>query len=192
MNKKELLIVGAVLVLLVASVAAWMYQGRTSNGLFGSNDNNGSISPDSDGDAVMCAQDTMQCANGDYVARTPPDCRFVCPDVSATPIVADTSGTLVVRIGESGKPSSKSTVEINPMGILEDSRCPVDVQCIQAGTVRVRATVLSGTVSSTADFKLGEPLNVGGETITLVEVAPVKDTRKPITYSDYRFTFKIK
>lgn len=191
MNKKELLIVGAVLVLLVTAVAAWMYGSRTTSGVTGGGTSNEVVSPTDGGAPGVCAQDMMQCANGDFVPRTPPDCRFVCPGVSATPLVADNSGTLVIRIGESGKLSEKSTLEISPMGILEDSRCPVDVQCIQAGTVRVRANVIIGTVTSTADFKLGEPLNVGGKTITLVEVAPVKNTKKPITYSDYRFTFKV-
>lgn len=77
---------------------------------------------------------------------------------------------------------------ITPVAILEDSRCPADVQCIQAGTVR--ANVRIGGV--TREFKLDQAMTVAGKTITMTDVLPVKNSGKTIANSDYIFTFEIK
>lgn len=194
MTKRELLIVGGVLVLIACAVAVWMYEKpATKNAVeqaSGSEQNPNA--PGSSSGKTMCSQDAMQCADGTFVSRTPPDCRFVCPKVSATPVVPNAAGLLVVKIGETGKFSTGSGIEITPMGILEDSRCPVDVQCIQAGTVRLRTNVLTASGTSRTDFKLGETVSVGGQSVTLVTVIPEKNTKKPTTYADYVFTFEIK
>lgn len=193
MTKRELLIVGVVLVLIAASVAVWMYEKPANKNAVEQVTQNEQANASSTSEASTtgaCSAEQMQCADGTFVFRTAPDCRFVCPNVSATPVVA-AGGSLTVRIGETGKSSAGSKVEITPMGVLEDSRCPTDVQCIQAGTVRLRANVLVASATSTVDFKLGEAVRVGGETITLSSVLPEKNTKKPTTYADYKFTFKV-
>ncbi len=83
-------------------------------------------------------------------------------------------------------------VKITPTKVLEDSRCPVDVTCIQAGTVRVEAVLESGSGSATQVFMMHEPVTTEAETITLVNVDPVKDTRVLFTDVDYVFHFEIK
>lgn len=188
MNKKELVSVGAVLVILGGLVAVWMYQRSTGTTIMGGQEQDEEEIVEQE---PSCGTDRMLCSDGTAVFRTPPDCRFVCPNVSSEPVLAGNDGTLVIRIGETGKSSARSNVEINPSIILEDSRCPVDVTCIQAGTVRVQAKVNVNQNMTTTAFKLGEPVTVGGETITLVEVLPVKNTKKPVVYADYQFTFRI-
>lgn len=82
-------------------------------------------------------------------------------------------------------------VLITPLSILEDSRCPTDVQCIQAGTVRVNARVRSGGQDREAVFTLGIVETREKETITLVAVEPAKVSTAGLEPSDYRLTFGI-
>jgi len=82
-------------------------------------------------------------------------------------------------------------VLITPLTILEDSRCPTDVQCIQAGTVRVNAQVRSGGQEREAIFTLGIVETGEKETITLVAVEPAKVSTDGLEPSDYRLTFGI-
>jgi hypothetical protein len=49
---------------------------------------------------------------------------------------------------------------VRPDHVIEDSRCPVDVQCIHAGQLIVRATVLGGGWSKQLDLTLGIPVPV--------------------------------
>jgi len=80
---------------------------------------------------------------------------------------------------------------ITPMDIVEDSRCPSDVQCIQAGTVRL-LVALGGDSSDEVTLTLGqrtslEEIGVLGHA-TLVAVTPSPVSTKKILNSDYRFT----
>lgn len=88
--------------------------------------------------------------------------------------------------------SSAFGVKVTPREVLEDSRCPIDVTCIQAGTVRIRATLESGSGTSTQEFKLDEPITTEVEEVTLVQVAPVLESGKTVTTSEYVFTFEVK
>ncbi|WP_312491178.1 hypothetical protein [Sphingomonas sp.] len=63
--------------------------------------------------------------------------------------------------------------------VIEDSRCPVGVQCVRAGRLIVRVTVFGGGWSRVMDLGLGTPVVVADGRLTLVAA-----TRRP-----YRFTF---
>ncbi len=98
-----------------------------------------------------------------------------------------TAETLTAGIGES---VTAFGVTVTPAEILEDSRCPADVQCVQAGTVRVKGTLADGMGTSEMTFKLGE--QVSGETayVTLASVTPEKQ-QSPSDPASYRLTFRI-
>lgn len=84
-------------------------------------------------------------------------------------------------------------VKILPLQVLEDSRCPSDVQCIQAGTVRVRTLISSGLGESRMDFRLlGDPITTEAESIKLIEVNPGTISTKEIKTSDYVFKYEIR
>jgi hypothetical protein len=68
----------------------------------------------------------------------------------------------------------------------------MDVQCIQAGTVRVRTRVGEDPNSPLYTFTLGTPQLIEGKTITLVEVSPNKVSKTTIQPADYRFGFTVK
>ena len=77
--------------------------------------------------------------------------------------------------------------------VVEDSRCPLDTQCVWAGRLVVRATVLGGGWSRQLDLTLGKPVTVADGSLTLVEATPrrwiSKQRSKPL---QYRFTFDFK
>jgi hypothetical protein len=88
-----------------------------------------------------------------------------------------------------GKSVSSHGVIVTPLEILEDSRCPIDVQCIQAGTVRVRATLVSRLGTASQDFTLGKTITTEAENMTLVSVLPDPRSTVEITQAQYRFVF---
>jgi len=92
--------------------------------------------------------------------------------------------TVTLTISHSG---TVNGVTIIPKEVVEDSRCAKDVQCIQAGRVRVRAA--AGGADQV--FLVGEPLAVGSARVTLIAVSPDKVSTVALKPSDYRFTFKV-
>lgn len=92
------------------------------------------------------------------------------------------------RIGET---TSILGVSITPNQVLEDSRCPVDVTCIWAGTVRLSATVVSGLGKANQEFTLNVPVTTEAEEITLVRVDPGTHSQSKIEASEYSFFFKV-
>lgn len=114
------------------------------------------------------------------------------PEENAT-TTEDVLGTdeVTVSIGERAILSGGLSIE--PLELVEDSRCPVDVQCIQAGTVRVKARIVSGSGTSTEVFTLNTPITAEVESITLTKVYPVeKNSNVVVQPGDYDFTFVIK
>lgn len=79
--------------------------------------------------------------------------------------------------------------QVRPDSVIEDSRCPPGVQCIQAGRLIVRATVLGGGWSQQMDLTLGVPTPVADGMLTLVDATPVPVTTAT-DLSAARFTFK--
>jgi hypothetical protein len=130
---------------------------------------------------TVCTMEAKMCPDGSYVGRTGPNCEFAaCPNVGSS-----AQATLNHSVTISG-------VVLTPVEVVEDSRCPTDVQCIQAGTVRVRTRLGEDPNSPLYTFTLNTPQLIEGRTITLVEVAPAKVSTKTISSSDYRFGFTVK
>ncbi len=93
-----------------------------------------------------------------------------------------------LRLGESG---NFDTISIIPLSIEEDSRCPSDVNCIQAGTVRLKIQVVSSIGTSTNTVELNQVLTTAGMNITLTEVSPLKNSKIITTKNEYRFIFTV-
>jgi hypothetical protein len=93
-----------------------------------------------------------------------------------------------VRLGQTAHVSGP---RVRPDQVLEDSRCPVDTQCVWAGRLIVRATVLGGAWSRQVELTLGIPVDVADGKLTLVEAVPDrrmgKQEGRPLPY---RFTFQ--
>lgn len=82
-------------------------------------------------------------------------------------------------------------VTVVPLEVLEDSRCPADVVCIQAGTVRVKTKLTSASGTADQIFILNKPVTTETEEIALTQVDPYPYSTKTITKTDYVFHFKI-
>ena len=107
-------------------------------------------------------------------------------DNSSDPELA--SSAQVIGLGQS---LTFRGVTVTPLRVVEDSRCGVDVQCIQAGTVRVETRLVSGMGTSTMTIPLGQSVTTEAEAITLVSVQPQARSTVQIAPADYRFEFKI-
>lgn len=91
-----------------------------------------------------------------------------------------------------GQRARFGAVVVTPIRVVEDSRCPAGVQCIQAGTVRVAARIADGRARRQAVLTLGRPLRLGsGRWLTLAAVCPPprppQATRRPA----YLLTFTL-
>lgn len=137
-----------------------------------------------------CTMEAKICPDGSAVGRTGPDCEFAaCPTPTPTPPTGATSATLRAAIGQT---VSGLDVSLTPLAVISDSRCPVDVQCIWAGTVTLKVRIQSGLGTSEMTFELGKAITTEAEEITLTEVSPAPYAGVAIPASAYRFTFEVK
>ncbi len=80
---------------------------------------------------------------------------------------------------------------VTPLAVIEDSRCPANVQCIQAGTVRLKVRVEEGPLSREATVGLSQPAALEGAWLHLVVVCPPRGAPGTVPHRGYRFIFAI-
>ncbi|MDG5748515.1 hypothetical protein P8Q88_10010 [Qipengyuania sp. XHP0207] len=78
---------------------------------------------------------------------------------------------------------------LKPLAVTEDSRCPVDAECVWAGKLVVSTRITATHWTQTAPLTLGEPYEVMGRTYELVEATPDRRATGTIGSGDYRFVF---
>ena len=146
---------------------------------------NGSVGGD---EMIACTLDAKICPDGSAVGRVGPNCEFAaCPGESGNS-TGQRSITVSVGINES---ISGLGVTLTPKEVLEDSRCPLGVECIWAGTVRLQAALSSGLGTANQVFELGEPITTEAEIVTLVAVRPAPVSTIVINTNEYEFDFFI-
>jgi hypothetical protein len=80
-------------------------------------------------------------------------------------------------------------LRVQPDRVIEDSRCPIDAQCVWAGQVVLQATVFDRDWSKKLDLTLGAPVPIAGGYLTLTSVQPERvSLRKPLP-KQLQFTF---
>lgn len=77
-----------------------------------------------------------------------------------------------------------------PVRLIEDSRCPLTVQCVQAGRLVVSTRLDGDGWSQTVPLTLGEPYAVQGTTVMLVSGRPEKWNQRRRPRGEYRFIFE--
>jgi len=133
---------------------------------------------------VFCTMEAKLCPDGSYVGRTGPKCEFTaCPPPSAT--------SVTLQAALLGQKVEGLNVALTPLEVTEDSRCPADVQCVWAGTVKVRTKIKSGLGESIMIFEPNKPITTEVEAITLKEIAPAPRSGQLIPASSYRFVFDV-
>jgi len=80
---------------------------------------------------------------------------------------------------------------VQPVAMLEDSRCPMNARCIWAGRVRVQMLWIRGNGEKQPfEVTLGESTPLADGSITLESVRPDKMTNVELKPEDYRFSFR--
>lgn len=82
-------------------------------------------------------------------------------------------------------------VAVTPLSVIEDSRCPADVQCIQAGTVRLLIRLERRRATSDVPIGLEAPYDLGDGWLHFVAACPYPRHAVAHVQGDYRFTFLI-
>lgn len=104
-----------------------------------------------------------------------------------SPIVVNLYGKHIVGQGN-------NQIMINPWAVLEDSRCPTDVECIWAGRVKVGVHFYdpsTNKVIQDAVLEVGQSVTIKNVTISLLQVSPSTLSTHKIKDSEYRFTFSV-
>lgn len=131
---------------------------------------------------VACTLDAKICPDGTAVGREGPNCEFAaCPDIAEDTRVTVQFGEPFEAFGE--------TFTID--SLLEDSRCPLDVQCIQAGTIRVSGTSRTQMGTGQILFQLGQVSTTETLSLLLSAAEPAPKSTATIQKSSYRFTLQI-
>lgn len=79
---------------------------------------------------------------------------------------------------------------VTPLEVLEDSRCPMNARCIQAGQVRLKVRVHLGSGDRELELTSNKPVQVADGSLELVEIQPDRVAGEPLDPKDYRFGFK--
>ncbi len=108
--------------------------------------------------------------------------------ISTSTTPAPQKATVTAKLGQK---VSALGISITPLEVTDDSRCPQNVQCIWAGTVKLKATLESGMGTAPVTFELGFPISSEAEFVTLVSVTPAPVAGQEKDPSAYRFTFEI-
>lgn len=99
------------------------------------------------------------------------------------------SATVTVPLGGKAMLNGMTLV---PQRIVEDSRCPVDVQCVWAGRLVVETVILlrGGSEELRLNLETGKAFAVAGGQLTLLDAQPAKLAGEPVPPSAYRFTLR--
>lgn len=80
---------------------------------------------------------------------------------------------------------------VQPVAVMEDSRCPMNARCVWAGRLRVKMLWIRGNGEKQPfEVTLGESTPLADGSITLESVRPDKVTNIVLKPADYRFSFR--
>lgn len=91
-----------------------------------------------------------------------------------------------------GQSQTFGIMAVTPLEVLEDSRCPIEAECVWAGRFRIRARLDIGHETIETEIEAWQPLTINGGTLLLEEVAPDPSVQWPkLAPGDYsmRFSF---
>jgi hypothetical protein len=109
--------------------------------------------------------------------------------------VDDTETRTVVLKVNKQKPAAQNNIKIQFLGVIEDSRCPTDVQCISAGNARVQIKMTSRKSSEVFEintFMGARGASFEGYAITLISLTPSPKTNIRISRNGYTAQFEIR
>ena len=110
--------------------------------------------------------------------------------LAACATTAMPAGALPEGPARIGQTVSVGGPTVRPLAVIEDSRCPVNVTCVWAGRLVVRAVIGTGRGRQRMELTLGTPVPVADGVLTLTHVTPDSFQGKVTRRKDYRFTFE--
>ncbi|MBA4163965.1 MAG: hypothetical protein C0510_04955 [Erythrobacter sp.] len=79
---------------------------------------------------------------------------------------------------------------VTPLEVIEDSRCPKDVQCVWQGRMMLRAQLDLGHERINVEIDSSKPLRIHGGFLSIAEIARAAPVQgKPSRAKDYLFRF---
>lgn len=107
---------------------------------------------------------------------------------------AQSNNQIKILVGKQAK-DARSKLTIKFISLIEDSRCPTDVQCIQAGNARIKVEV-SKKGGATETFEINTTRGQVGATydnyaINLESLTPAPKSNIRINRNGYTATFTI-
>lgn len=106
--------------------------------------------------------------------------------LTATP-PAQTSGEIGL-----GQKLRLGPIQVRPLTVVEDSRCPKSVKCDRPNRIVVRTEVRGPRSTKTRDFEIGFTREVeGAGGVMLAAVSPTPPVDATIAPTDYRFTYML-
>ena len=102
------------------------------------------------------------------------------PAASASPIAGFGQ---VARVGP---------LQVRPLKVLEDSRCPINARCVWAGRLILRTDIRAPGLHQTRDLTLGEPQAIAGGNLSLIAAEPGRLAGAEGNPPASRFTFEYK
>ena len=108
-------------------------------------------------------------------------------------LFAHSADTVTLKVGKEVRARS-SKVRIKFISIVEDSRCPTDVNCIWAGNAKIK--VLVSTSRTSREFEINTNLGpqgnqLDGWAINLVELTPSPTSKGAPAKVSYRAKFTV-
>ncbi|MEO5972183.1 MAG: hypothetical protein ABIP91_02315 [Sphingomicrobium sp.] len=90
-----------------------------------------------------------------------------------------------------GQTATVGPFAVRPIAVVEDSRCPADVQCVWAGRLRLLTEFdhNGGAETLRREMVLGTPVPLPEGSVTLSEARPAPIAGQRIEPRAYRFTF---
>jgi hypothetical protein len=113
-----------------------------------------------------------------------------CASASGTSVSTGLGQPFQLKVGQTASIESED-LRVKFVEVSEDSRCPLDVLCIQAGQARIIVQASKGgqdlgspEVTLAAGGE-GSPATLDGYSISLTELAPYPESTNPTAPSDY-------
>jgi hypothetical protein len=114
--------------------------------------------------------------------------------VFGTFLQAQTNQRITVQVNQQ-KTLSKSRITIKFVSLVDDSRCPTDVQCIQAGNGEIQIQLKKvGSAAKTVNLNTNtqpQSVSFAGYTIKLIDLNPKPASNIRINRLGYTATFLV-
>lgn len=114
---------------------------------------------------------------------------------TSNPHGTSTKETLTTgNVAKLGEKILLNNVYLTPLEVVSDDRCPSDVQCVTAGTIKVKTKIeyfgdVTNSKTMTETLELGKTFYPSATYISLIKVTPQPNSKTTIQKTDYKFEF---